>query len=161
MFQRLLDEGHKADVMTFNTLISGFIKHGRDGGAHRTRELYELMLTSRVTPSDVTFALLMKGAAAAGNVERGRWVFNELKELDRPPSVALLNHWISAHGMLRAKQAVELLATFPRYGVEPDLMTYHALLDACMNASVPNRHYKRAAFILALWYGVLCLGAAN
>jgi hypothetical protein len=109
------------------------------------------MQMRRCRPTEVTMSLLMKSAAVTKNIERGRWVWNELSSLGMSPSVSLINAWIGCHHMLRARQAVQLLQLFDRYQLRADIHTYHAFLENALQTAIPNRHQKRAQFLLSLW----------
>jgi pentatricopeptide repeat protein len=146
-----LTEGEHLDEMVYNTLIGGYVNHARDAGYSRGRELYDLMQMKGCRPDHVTMSLLMKSAAKMKNLEHGRWVWNELQQRSMLPTVSLINHWIACHTMLRARQSLQLLELFNKFQLQPDLNTYHALLENALQAAIPNRHQKRAQFLLSLW----------
>ncbi|GJN14436.1 hypothetical protein PR202_gb01263 [Eleusine coracana subsp. coracana] len=115
------------DVISWTTIVVGEAQHGR---AEEVFSLYDRMVRAGVKPNEVTFVGLIYACSHAGLVQKGRQLFNSMKqEYGINPR---LQHYtcyldlLSRSGYL--SEAEELITTMP---YEPDEATWGALLSAC------------------------------
>uniref|UniRef100_A0A0E0DRG5 Pentacotripeptide-repeat region of PRORP domain-containing protein n=1 Tax=Oryza meridionalis TaxID=40149 RepID=A0A0E0DRG5_9ORYZ len=97
------------DVISWTTMVVGEAQHGR---AEEALALYDRMVLVGAKPNEVTFVGLIYACSHAGLVQKGRQLFESMKN-DR-----------SGHLL----EAEELMTTMP---YEPDEATWGALLSAC------------------------------
>ncbi|KAL6877203.1 hypothetical protein ACP4OV_012874 [Aristida adscensionis] len=114
------------DVISWTTIVVGEAQHGR---AVEVFALYDRMILAGVRPNEVTFVGLIYACSHAGLVQKGRQLFDSMKEYGIKPG---LQHYtcyldlLSRSGYL--SEAEELISTMP---YEPDEATWGALLSAC------------------------------
>jgi pentatricopeptide repeat protein len=115
------------DVISWTTIVVGEAQHGR---AEEVLALYDRMVLAGVKPNEVTFVGLIYACSHAGLVQKGRQLFNSMKqEYGINPG---LQHYTCYLDLLSrsgyVSEAEELIKTMP---YEPDEATWGALLSAC------------------------------
>ncbi|NXD13961.1 PTCD3 protein, partial [Nothocercus nigrocapillus] len=99
MYVELLNERHKADVHTFNTLITAvpYLKEKFIERWELVKEFLIHMAQQEVQPNVLTFNAVLKTLRRCGGVGRGvsLSVIKEMKALDIEPSLATYEHLLS------------------------------------------------------------------
>uniref|UniRef100_A0A0E0RBS5 DYW domain-containing protein n=1 Tax=Oryza rufipogon TaxID=4529 RepID=A0A0E0RBS5_ORYRU len=115
------------DVISWTTMVVGEAQHGR---AEEALALYDRMVLAGAKPNEVTFVGLIYACSHAGLVQKGRQLFESMKnEYGITPR---LQHYTCYLDLLSRSghllEAEELMTTMP---YEPDEATWGALLSAC------------------------------
>ncbi|PKA63250.1 Pentatricopeptide repeat-containing protein [Apostasia shenzhenica] len=164
--RRLFDEMPDRDIITWNTMIAGYAKHGL---SQEAIDLFRaLQLTGMPRPDGITTSIVLSACAHAGALELGEWVhaYAEKHEIDGGISVrtALIDMYsrcgavdraleifertprrnlISWTAMIaglavngRGREAVELFERMVRSGVRPDGVVFVSVLSACSHAGL-------------------------
>lgn len=71
--QLVFDRLHKQDVVTWSTLLLGYIHHGHGKEA---LELFDQMQQDKTEPDQVTFVCLLTACSTIGGLEQGRRIHN-------------------------------------------------------------------------------------
>lgn len=114
-------------VISWTTMVVGEAQHGR---AEEALALYDRMVLAGAKPNEVTFVGLIYACSHAGLVQKGRQLFESMKnEYGITPR---LQHYTCYLDLLSRSghllEAEELMTTMP---YEPDETTWGALLSAC------------------------------
>nr|AAV25639.1 hypothetical protein [Oryza sativa Japonica Group] len=114
-------------VISWTTMVVGEAQHGR---AEEALALYDRMVLAGAKPNKVTFVGLIYACSHAGLVQKGRQLFESMKnEYGITPG---LQHYTCYLDLLSRSghllEAEELMTTMP---YEPDEATWGALLSAC------------------------------
>ncbi|XP_057856329.2 pentatricopeptide repeat-containing protein At4g39530 [Cryptomeria japonica] len=123
----LFDNLHKHNLVSWNTMISGYAMHGYGKEALK---LYEEMQNSDTAPDHVTSLCVLSACCHAGLVEEGRKLFNCMSESSH---VTLsIDHYSCMVDLLgragRLEEAQEFIKTMP---INPDVNIWRCLLGAC------------------------------
>ncbi|XP_010555343.1 PREDICTED: pentatricopeptide repeat-containing protein At2g22070 [Tarenaya hassleriana] len=118
----------KRDTVSWTSMIIAFAQHGH---GEEALEIFEKMLTEEgLRPDHITYVGVLSACTHVGMVDRGRWYFRMMKELHRIEPT--LSHYASMVDLLgRAgllREAREFVEKMP---IEPDAVTWGALLSAC------------------------------
>ncbi|KAL3734663.1 hypothetical protein ACJRO7_023934 [Eucalyptus globulus] len=125
--RRLFDRVTSKDIITWNSMIGGYIWHG----CHRSAlDLYDLMRQFGLKPNRGTFLSILNAYSLAGLVEEGKRVFSTITE--ELLIVPALEHYIAMVELYgragRLGEAVEFIENMP---LEPDFSIWLALFSAC------------------------------
>ncbi|XP_042507827.1 pentatricopeptide repeat-containing protein At3g12770-like [Macadamia integrifolia] len=137
LFLEILEDGLVPSMITLVILLSACT----DVAALRLgRELHGYSLKSKFDESTITLAsALINMYAKCGSIVEARLVFDTEVEKD----VALWNAMISGysvHGM--AKDAIELFEQLVKSGIQPDHITFTALLSSCTREGLVEEGWK-------------------
>ncbi|KAJ0255116.1 Pentatricopeptide repeat-containing protein [Hirschfeldia incana] len=115
------------DIVTWNTMISGFSHHGL---GEEALEAFEEMMSAGEVPNRITFIGVLQACSHMGFVEQGHYYFNHLmKQFGVEPD---LQHYTCVVGLLSKaglfKDAEYFMRTAP---IRWDVVAWRALLNAC------------------------------
>ncbi|XP_074371634.1 putative pentatricopeptide repeat-containing protein At3g13770, mitochondrial [Apium graveolens] len=127
--RRIFDNMSERTVITWNTMLVGYSKHGR---GQDVIKLFELMMEeNRVSPDKVTFLALLSGCSHGGIENRGLEFFNEMVsgKTDVQPDI---EHYGTVVDMLgRAGQIEKALKFVKDMPFEPTGAIWGSLIGAC------------------------------
>lgn len=133
----------KRDVVTWNTLLSGYAQHNDGQMAIR---LFEKLLESRVEPDDVTFSCLLVACSHAGLVSDGQRFFNIMTDYGIVPSSSHYNILVDLFARSgHLEKAEEVLRTMPCH---VDKVGWISLLSACKSYGDVERGRRCFAHIV-------------
>ncbi|KAG8085599.1 hypothetical protein GUJ93_ZPchr0010g7287 [Zizania palustris] len=115
------------DIISWTTMVVGEAQHGQ---AEEALALFDRMILAGIKPNEVTFVGLIYACSHAGLVQKGRQLFDSMKqEYGINPG---LQHYTCYLDLLSRSghllEAEEIIATMP---YEPDEAIWGALLSAC------------------------------
>ncbi|KAF8404189.1 hypothetical protein HHK36_009071 [Tetracentron sinense] len=137
LFQEMLGDGLEPSSITLMILLLSC----SDIAALRLgRELHTYILKSGFDESNVSLAsALVSMYAKCGSILEARHVFDSVVEKD----VALWNAMISGHSIHgMAKDAIALFGQLESSGIDPDHITFTALLSACTHEGLVEEGWK-------------------
>lgn len=125
--RRLFDGISCPDIITWNSMLSGLVSHGRP---HFAIDLFNQMQDSRFKPNRGTFVSILNAYSRAGKVVEGIEVFSSImKDYLIIPASEHYSAMVDLYGRAgQLKEAVEFIEQMP---VEPDSSIWLALLTAC------------------------------
>ncbi|KAI5057848.1 hypothetical protein GOP47_0027863 [Adiantum capillus-veneris] len=125
--QQVFDAMPKKDLVSWNTLITGY---GRQGKVELALDLFERMLMEGVRPEDITFLAVLSLCSHAGLVDKCCQYFEAMTgEYGIAPSVKHHNCVINLLG--RAGRLNDLMEFIDRESFESDIVTWSTVLGAC------------------------------
>jgi pentatricopeptide repeat protein len=117
----------KRDVVSWNSLISGYGLHGY---YHEAFQVFDEMIESGVPPSVVSFLSVMGVCSHCGLVEEGKGIFHSLTH--KYNMVPCVEHYSCMVDLLgRAGQLDEAVKLIEEMPVEPNPQLWGSLLGAC------------------------------
>ncbi|KAL5720965.1 hypothetical protein ACHQM5_013582 [Ranunculus cassubicifolius] len=123
----LFDNMPERNIISWNTMITGYAKHGR---SEEVLHLYEQMQEEGFHPNEVTFLSVLSACSHTGLIEVGLKFF--ISMLEDPTVEAKAEHYTCMVDLLgragRLEDAREVIETMP---VKPEVSTWGALLGAC------------------------------
>ncbi|KAF6176492.1 hypothetical protein GIB67_007875 [Kingdonia uniflora] len=126
--QRLFDNMTEKNVVSWNTMISGYGLHGL---GHEALRLFYEMIHSGVVPTAVTFVSVLYSCSHAGLVNEGDKIFKSMVRdhgiHQGPEHFACMVDLFGRSGKL--EEALEFINQMP---VEPGSAVWGALLGSCM-----------------------------
>lgn len=125
VFRRL----HKKDIISWNTIIQGYVLHGRDKGKAALSLFYEL-LDEGFEPDGVTFSGILSACSQAGMVSQGWEHFNNMETkyglIPRGKHYACMVDLLGRSGLFEdAKNFIFQMS------LQPTASLWGALLSAC------------------------------
>lgn len=121
VFQRLV----KQDVVSWNSIISGYAQHGLGVEA---LQLFEEMLKVKVQPNQITFLSVLTACSHSGLLDEGQYYFELMKNYEIEPQIA---HYVTVVDLLgragRLNEANNFIKEMP---VKPTAAVWGALLGA-------------------------------
>ncbi|KAG9439363.1 hypothetical protein H6P81_019528 [Aristolochia fimbriata] len=127
MAQKLFDEGVDRDIVSWNSMISAYAKHG---DWLRCFGLFSQMKESKVRPDEITFVGLLTACVNSGLVKEGWECFNEMANVHgykpNQEHYACMVNLLGRTGQL--EDAMNLIETMP---LKPDVQIWGPLLSAC------------------------------
>lgn len=125
MLPQITSSGLNPDVITYNSLISGYSSLG---SSQKCLELYENMKKLGIKPSLRTYHPLLSGCIREGIVAVEK-LFNEMLQINLVPDLLVYNaliHCYAEHGDVQ--KALVLHSEMVDQGIRPDKMTYNSLI---------------------------------
>ncbi|XP_016441481.1 putative pentatricopeptide repeat-containing protein At1g17630 [Nicotiana tabacum] len=117
----------KKDLISWNTMISGFGMHGLGANALET---FEQMINAGTKPDEVTFVAVLSACGHAGLVDEGNKVFDQIKKVfgiePQMEHYACMVDLLGRAGLLQ--RASEMVQNMP---MRPNVCVWGALLNAC------------------------------
>ncbi|KAJ3668916.1 hypothetical protein LUZ60_010866 [Juncus effusus] len=117
---------NKRDVVSWNSLISGFGLHGLAKDAVR---VFHEMLQSKISPSSLSFLSVLSACSHCGLVEEGRRYFKLMQNYKITPRAEHYSCMVDLLG--RAGQLDEAVELIEDMKVKPTSNLWGALLGAC------------------------------
>ncbi|KAJ1704511.1 hypothetical protein LUZ63_004290 [Rhynchospora breviuscula] len=124
--QKVFDEMLEKDTASWNTMISGYARHGF---GLKAWEVFDLMKQTQIKPDDITLVGVLSASSHAGLVDKGISLFYTMEQVyDITPKPAHYTCMIDLLGRAgRLKEAQSLVKEMP---FEPEPTTWGALLGA-------------------------------
>ncbi|XP_077234663.1 pentatricopeptide repeat (PPR-like) superfamily protein [Tasmannia lanceolata] len=115
------------DLISWNTLLSGYVLHGHSACA---LDLFDHMKREGVKPNQITCASMISSYSIAGMVDDGKQLFSNMnKEHQISPGLEHYAAMVDLFGRSgKLREAVDFIEKMP---IEPDLAVWAALLTAC------------------------------
>jgi pentatricopeptide repeat protein len=109
--KHVFDRLPAADVVTWNTLLTGYVEHGHGEDA---LERFEAMRENRVSPNAITYACVLKACASEGAAEAGCRVHEEVERRgllgkDVGIGAALVNMYAKCGHLHQAREVFDRL----------------------------------------------------
>ncbi|KAF8377682.1 hypothetical protein HHK36_031066 [Tetracentron sinense] len=125
--RRLFDRMPEQNAVSFNSMIAGYAQHGL---GIESLLLFEQMLETDTTPTNITFISVLSACAHTGKVEKGWNYFNLMEEkFGIKPEAEHYSCMIDLLGRAgELKEAERLIETMP---FDPGSIGWAALLGAC------------------------------
>ncbi|KAJ8750474.1 hypothetical protein K2173_015617 [Erythroxylum novogranatense] len=125
--QRVFDKMDKRDVVSWNSLISGYGVHGF---GDKAIQIFEEMIDQGVLPSPVSFVSVLGACSHAGLVEEGQRLFESMRrEHGIYPSI---EHYACMVDLLgRANRLDEAVKLIEGMRIEPGPKVWGSLLGSC------------------------------
>jgi len=122
-----------ADVITYNTLAKGYVKAGC---MDQCLEIFQLMRSRNIVPSQVTYGILLDGYINDNQVSKAAEVFETMKSEGCQMNTVLYTTLIK--GLARANQVDQAMDMYTQMrmesGAKPDLITFSVLVKANCDA---------------------------
>lgn len=123
----VFDEMPTKDIVTWNTLIAGFVLHGRPFDA---LNLFDKMREMSVKPSRGTFARIISAYGLAKMVDEGKRIFSSMiEEYQILPCLDHCAAMVNLYG--RSGRFEEAIAFIEDMLIKPNFSVWVALLTAC------------------------------
>ncbi|CAN4100100.1 unnamed protein product [Withania somnifera] len=123
IFERI---GEK-DLISWNTMISGYGMHGLGANALQT---FEQMVSTGTKPDEVTFVAVLSACSHAGLVDEGYKIFDQMKKVfgiePQMEHYACMVDLLGRAGLLQ--QSSEMVQNMP---MRPNACVWGALLNSC------------------------------
>ncbi|PKA64369.1 Pentatricopeptide repeat-containing protein [Apostasia shenzhenica] len=134
LFSEMRNSGCKPDTSVYNALITAHL-HSRDKSKALSKAYgyFEKMkgLHERCHPNVVTYNILLRAFAQAGDVKQVDSLFKDLDESIISPDIYTYNGVMDAYGkngMIREMESV--LLRMKSHNLKPDTITYNLLIDS-------------------------------
>ncbi|KAI5057960.1 hypothetical protein GOP47_0027975 [Adiantum capillus-veneris] len=111
--QSVLEELPSPDVVTWNTMITGYVQKGQ---GQQALECFERMQHEGIRPSVVTYLCTLKACAVVGAIDKGKEIHDEISkqgllENNVVLSTALLDMYAKCGALPQAQSVLEKLAS--------------------------------------------------
>ncbi|KAI6671064.1 hypothetical protein NL676_005949 [Syzygium grande] len=125
--QQVFDKMDERDVVSWNSLISGY---GLHGFGERAIQVFKEMIISGISPSPISFVSVLGACSHAGLVEDGKMLFDSMVREHRIfPSV---EHYACMVDLLgRANRLDEAVKVIEEMRIEPGPKVWGSLLGSC------------------------------
>ncbi|KAF5955760.1 hypothetical protein HYC85_008616 [Camellia sinensis] len=124
--RNIFDRMSTKDIITWNTLIAGFVLHGCSLAA---LDLFDQMKKAGFKPNRGTFVSIISAWGLAGMVDEGKRVFSSM--IEDYYVLPCMEHCLAMVNLLgrsgRLEEAIEFVENMP---IEPDFSVWSALLTA-------------------------------
>ncbi|KAL7244925.1 hypothetical protein ACSBR2_000296 [Camellia fascicularis] len=124
--RNIFDRMSTKDIITWNTLIAGFVLHGCSRAA---LDLFDQMKKAGFKPNRGTFVSIISAWGLAGMVDEGKRVFSSM--IEDYYVLPCMEHCLAMVNLLgrsgRLEEAIEFVENMP---IEPDFSVWSALLTA-------------------------------
>ncbi|KAK1668188.1 hypothetical protein QYE76_056347 [Lolium multiflorum] len=118
--------GKRRDVVSWNSLISGY---GMHGFGREAVQVFEEMVRAGLSPNIITFISVLGACSHAGLVDEGKELFESMADYSVTPRA---EHYASMVDLLgRAGQLEEAVELIESMRIEPSPQVWGALLGAC------------------------------
>ena len=159
--QKVFDDLHARDVISWNALISGYAQHGR---FHEALSCFEKMQQDGISPDGITFTCIFKACSSLRAIDKGKQIHDEILSrglLDKDVVLgnALVDMYTKFGMVVKAREVLEelhardivswntLLSGYAEQGqghnafvclkrmqsegLSPDIVTFTCILKAC------------------------------
>ncbi|GJN17166.1 hypothetical protein PR202_gb04214 [Eleusine coracana subsp. coracana] len=118
--------GRRRNVVSWNSLISGY---GMHGFGHESLRVFEEMIKEGIPPNIITFVSVLGACSHAGLVDEGRRLFESMVEYNVKPRA---EHYACMVDLLgRAGHLDEAVELIQSMRIEPTPQVWGSLLGAC------------------------------
>ncbi|CEG39108.1 FOG: PPR repeat [Plasmopara halstedii] len=149
------DAGVEMDDMTFNNLMSAYV---RKGHVTEALALYEKMQKEGIPAGGHTFAILMDAHAANGDFDATMALMNDLKKTTIEPNLVHYNILLKACGKVKnLTTAFQLYEELKERKIRPDLITFITMMHAVYHGEIGAIDQKK---VKAALMGVGMMGVA-
>ncbi|KAL8215221.1 hypothetical protein R6Q57_004671 [Mikania cordata] len=140
--KRVFDQMTRRDVVSWNAMISSY---GMHGFGEKAIEVYNEMVSNKVTPSSITFVSVLGACSHSGLVDEGKHLF---ESITRDHNMQLtVEHYACMVDLLgRANRLQEAAKIIQDMRVEPGPKVWGSLLGSCRihcNVELAERASKR------------------
>ncbi|CAL1370768.1 unnamed protein product [Linum trigynum] len=135
---QVFDQIPDKDALSWTALISGFAMHGY---ADKAVEYFTHMLSTRITPRDITFTAVLSACSHGGLVKKGQDIFDSMQR-DHNIQPRLEHYGCIVDLLGRAGKLAEAEKFILDMPIKPNAPIWGALLGACKihrNAVVAER----------------------
>ncbi|KAG0369022.1 hypothetical protein BGZ54_000593 [Gamsiella multidivaricata] len=154
MYERMVADGVKPDVWTFNSLLDilvGKLTFSQDNNKRRRdstvmidqqikkylpqiEALLQDMKIAGIKPDIVTYSNLIRQYVALQDIEQAEMLFHEMLKSGISPNGYVFNTLMNGFTLIeQMDKALELFRRMPKYGVEPDVVTFTTLIKGYAN----------------------------
>ncbi|CAM6105985.1 unnamed protein product [Calypogeia fissa] len=123
----VFDKMEKQDVVTWNVMLGGLAEHGC---GHEALELFRKMNADGVKPDGTSFVALLSSCCHAGLLDDGRRLFLAMTQ-DYGIEPEIVHYTCMVDLLGRAGHLEEAKLFIDDMAIEPDVVTWKALLAAC------------------------------
>ncbi|KDP35213.1 hypothetical protein JCGZ_09372 [Jatropha curcas] len=133
LFSEMRNSGCRPDTSVYNALITAHL-HSKDKAKALLKALAyfeKIKGMERCKPNVVTYNILLRAFAKAGNVSQVNALFKDLDESVISPDIYTFNGVMDAYGkngMIREMESV--LSLMKSYQCKPDIITFNLLIDS-------------------------------
>lgn len=133
LFSEMRNSGCRPDSSVYNSLITAHL-HSKDKVKALSKALgyfRKMKGMERCKPNIVTYNILLRAFAQAGNVEQVNDLFKDLEESIVSPDVYTFNGVMDAYGKNRMIPEMEsVLSRMKSSQCKPDIITFNLLIDS-------------------------------
>ncbi|OWM80880.1 pentatricopeptide repeat-containing protein At1g19720 [Punica granatum] len=149
--RRVFENMEERDVVSWNSLISGYSQNGQNSEAHR---LFKAMVAEGTEPSLVTWNALIAGHCQSGNCDVAMELMKEMDSAKVFPDVFTWTSVISGFAQNgRQIQALDLFGEMVLVGVEPNGITLASAISACASLQALDKGKEIHSVALKLGLG--------
>jgi len=124
---RMQEEGHRPDVVTFNSLIKA---HTAVGDMESAFSVFELMKGRKIAPNDVTYSTLIHGCLKRGHHQDAQWLVSDMESRQIKPTLAILTSFLYSSSRANAfDTAQSIMQRLGAEGWKADRITYTAIME--------------------------------
>ncbi|PSS20850.1 Pentatricopeptide repeat-containing protein [Actinidia chinensis var. chinensis] len=144
--RRLFDRTVDKNVVSWNSMISGYLKNGQP---EKCIGLFHEMLLSDLTPDEITVSNVLGAFFQSGYVDQARNTFSELKDKDKVCWTTMIVGYAQSG---REEDALMLFGQMLQENVKADSFTISSVVSAC--AGLASLNYGQLVHGKALHMGV-------
>ncbi|KAJ8759667.1 hypothetical protein K2173_009754 [Erythroxylum novogranatense] len=123
---KVFDSLVKRDVVSWNSMLSGFAQHGL---GEMVLKRFEQMLRMGIRPNGITFLCVLTACSHSGLLDEGLFYFDEMKKYRLEPEIY---HYVAIVDLLGRAGLLDQADKFIRQmPMEPTAAVWGALLGAC------------------------------
>jgi pentatricopeptide repeat protein len=127
--QNFMEGAVKYDVVTCNTLIR---LYSQCGSFQEAILIFNKMTSSKISPNERTYSIMLTGCAKACDLEEGRRIHKHMVSSKANKNVAVMNALIQMYFACGSLQeAVTVLDSMMLEGIEPDQQSFTIALTGC------------------------------
>lgn len=141
--QEVFDKLLFRDVVSWNTLMSGYVQSGHD---EQVFLLYERMREGGERPDLATFLSVLNACSHAGLIDKAE-VFFDIMTIDYGLNPTLEHYTCIIDLLGRSGHLGKAIAMIERMHAVPDIVVWHAALDACQkwgSVELGTKAFERA-----------------
>lgn len=124
---RMQEEGHKPDVVTFNSLIKA---HTAIRDMESAFSVFELMKGRKIAPNSITYSTLIHGCLKRGHYQDAQWLVSDMESRHIKPTLAILTSFLYNNSRANAfDKAQSIMQRLAAEGWKADRITYTAIME--------------------------------
>ncbi|XP_042430644.1 pentatricopeptide repeat-containing protein DOT4, chloroplastic isoform X2 [Zingiber officinale] len=136
--KKVFDEMDRKDIVSWNTLIGGYSKIGM---ANEALNLFCEMQSS-LRPNSVTMSCILPAVASLSSLDKGIQIHAQILRISKKDritwTVMIAGYGMHGHG----NTAITLFKKMRYEGIEPDEVSFSAILYACSHSGLLNEGWK-------------------